>query len=126
MLKFGAQKSGDGGASPALRKAKETGDVGKQRRFRADAAAQRWWAARGGGAGWKRRWRRQAHVVGGQKRICNLWCEAFAPQIAESRSETPPYVPLHHLKKVRLYTRSQSDADEIHTTYEEKKEKLRN
>ena len=29
-------------------------------------------------------------------RVCDLWCEAFAPQTPKSRSEAPPYVPLHH------------------------------
>ena len=29
-------------------------------------------------------------------RACGVWCEAFAPQTAESQGETSPFVPLHH------------------------------
>ena len=34
-----------------------------------------------------------------EARLCGLWCEGFAPEIAKYQGEMPPYVPLHHLIK---------------------------
>ena len=39
----------------------------------------------------------QRHTPSNRKaRVRGVWCEAFAPQIPKSRSEAPPFVPLHH------------------------------
>ena len=39
----------------------------------------------------------QRHIPWNRKaRAGGVWCEAFAPQPAESQGETPPFVSLHH------------------------------
>ena len=39
----------------------------------------------------------QRHIPWNRKaRAGGAWCEAFAPQPAESQGETPPFVSLHH------------------------------